>query len=89
MSHYNTRTAKKIDMIVYLKNYTIHCNNKNLLEVVYIIIQDIIGEKALAENINFVELEQMPNQENDELIYLFDLQYYLDEINASAITKNK
>ena len=76
-------------MIVYLKNYTIHCNNKNLLEVVYIIIQDIIGEKALAENINFVELEQMPNQENDELIYLFDLQYYLDEINASAITKNK
>lgn len=73
---------KKIDMIVYLKNYTVHCNNKNLLEVVYIIIQDIIGEKALTENINFVELEQMPYQENDDLIYLYDLQYYLDEINS-------
>ena len=74
--------CKKIDMIVYLKNYTIHCNNKNLLQVVYIIIQDIIGEKALSENINFVELEQMPNEENIELIYLYDLQYYLDDINS-------
>lgn len=73
--------CKKIDMIVYLKNYTVHCNNKNLLEVVYIIIQDIIGEKSLFENINFVELAQIPEQENDELIYLYDLQYYLDEIN--------
>ncbi len=73
--------CKKIDMIVYLKNYTVHCNNKNLLEVVYIIIQDIIGEKSLFENINFVELAQLPEQENDGLIYLYDLQYYLDDIN--------
>jgi len=76
---------KKIDMIVYLKNYTVHCNNKNLLEVVYVIIQDIIGEKALSENINFVELEQMPSEENIELIYLYDLQYYLDDINSKKI----
>ncbi len=74
--------VKKIDMIVYLKNFTIHCNNKNLLQVVFIIMQDIIGEKALYQNINFVELAQMPEQEKDELIYLFDLQYYLDEFNS-------
>lgn len=72
---------KKIDMIVYLKNFTVHCNNKNLLQVVFIIMQDIIGEKSLYQNISFVELAQMPEQENDELIYLFDLRYYLDEIN--------
>jgi hypothetical protein len=77
--------SKKIDMIVYLKNFTVHCNNKNLLEAVFIIMQDIIGEKSLYENINFVELAQMPEQEDDELIYLYDLQYYLDEIN----TKNQ
>ena len=43
-------------------------------------MQDIIGEKSLYENINFVELAQMPD--NDiELIYLYDLQYYIDDIN--------
>lgn len=72
---------KKIDMIVSLKNFTAHCNNKNLLQLVYIIMQDIIGEKSLYENINFVELAQMPEQEDDELIYLYDLQLYLDDIN--------
>lgn len=76
------KDEKKIDMIVYLKNFTVHCNNKNLLEAVFIIMQDIIGEKSLYENINFVELALMPEQEDDELIYLYDLQYYLDEINT-------
>ena len=73
--------SNKIDMIVYLKNFTVHCNNKNLLEAVFIIVQGIIGEKSLYSNINFVELAQMPEKESDELIYLYDLQFYLDDIN--------
>lgn len=72
---------KKIDMIVYLKSFTVHCTNKNLLHVVFIIMQDIVGEKSLFENINFVELAQMPELESNELIYLYDLQLYLDELN--------
>jgi len=60
---------EKIDMIVYLKNFTIHCTNKNLLSVVFIIMQDIIGEKSLFENVNFLELAQMPLNEKDEIIY--------------------
>lgn len=72
---------KKIDMVVYLKNFTVLCHNHNLLQVIFIIMQDLIGEKSLYEHINFVELAQMPNRENNELIYLFDLRYYLDELN--------
>ena len=68
-------------MIVYLKDFTVHCKNKNLLQVVFIIMQDLLGEKALFQNINFVELAQMPEQEEHELIHLYDLQFYLDEIN--------
>jgi hypothetical protein len=72
---------KQIDMIVYLKNFTVLCHNKNLLHVVYIIMQDILGEKSLYENVNFVELVQLPEVVSDELICLYDLQLYLDKIN--------
>jgi hypothetical protein len=72
---------KKIDMIVYLKNFTIYSQNKNLPTLINIMLQDLLGEKSMAENINFVQLAQMPKHEDDELIYLYDLQYYLDEIN--------
>ena len=68
-------------MIVYFKNFTVHCTNKNVLHVVFIIVQDIIGEKSLFENINFVELAQMPNEEKTELIYLYELQLYFDSLN--------
>ena len=78
---------KKIDMIVYLKNFTVHCTNKNLLHVVFIILQDIIGEKSLFENINFVELAQMQEDEANELIYLYDLQFYIDQLNLENNNK--
>ncbi|MCF6132757.1 hypothetical protein [Flavobacterium wongokense] len=74
---------KKIDMIVYLKNYTIFSHNKNLPTLINIMMQDLLGEKVMAENINFVQLAQMPSEENDELIYLYDLQFYLDDINKN------
>lgn len=78
--------VKKIDMIVYLKNFTVHCSNKNLLHVIFIILQDIIGEKSLFENINFVELAQLPAEEQNEVIYLYELQSYLDMINRTTLS---
>jgi hypothetical protein len=72
---------KKIDMIVYLKNFTVYSHNKNLPTLINIMLQDLLGEKSMAENINFVQLAQMPEQEDNELIYLYDLQLYLDDVN--------
>lgn len=74
---------KKIDMIVYLKNFTIYSCNKNLPTLINIILQDLLGEKSMIENINFVQLAKMPEQGHDELIYLYDLQLYIDDINNS------
>ena len=73
---------KKIDMIVYLKNYTIYSHNKNLMLLVNIMIQDLLGEKIMYENINFVQLAQTADAEENEMIYLYDLQLYLDDINS-------
>jgi hypothetical protein len=73
---------KKLDIIIYLKNYKIHCNTKMLQQAIYIILQDVLGEKSLHQNINFVQLAQLPNN-TENFIELYELQFYIDEINKS------
>lgn len=71
----------KIDIIVYLKNFTIYAHNKNLLTIISIMQQDLLGEKAMEKNSNLVQLAQMPQQEDNQLIYLYDLQLYLEDLS--------
>lgn len=75
---YDEKT-KKLDIRIYLKNYNIHCDTKTWNQAIYIIIQDLLAEKVRYQNINFVQLSQMPSN-NNELIELYDLQLYLDII---------
>jgi hypothetical protein len=79
--NYDDQT-KKLDIKVYLKNFKIYCNTKTWEQAIYIIIQDLLGEKSVYQNINFVQLAQMPSDNND-LIELHELQFYLDDINNS------
>lgn len=76
--------SKKTDIIIYLKNYNIHCCNKTLQQVICIILKDLLGEKLIYEKINFVQLAKTPNQ-IEELIELYEFQYYLDNINTSEL----
>lgn len=52
-------------------------------------LQDWLGEKAMEKNSNLVQLAQMPQQEDNQLIYLYDLQYYIEDINSKRIKKLK
>lgn len=72
--------TKKLDITVYLKNHKIHCNTKTWKQAIFIILQDLLGEKSLYQNINFVQLAQMPNN-IEELIELYELQLYIDNLN--------
>jgi hypothetical protein len=72
--------CKKFDIMVYLKNYNIHCNTKTWKQAIFIIMQDIFGEKYVYQHINFVQLAQMPDN-NEELIHLYDFQMFLDILN--------
>lgn len=76
---YHEKT-RKFDIIIFLKNYHFYCNTKILQQAIFIILQDLLGEKSLFKNINFVQLAQMPDN-NEELIHLHDLQFYIDGIN--------
>ena len=82
--HYDGK-IKKLDIIIYLKNYTINCNTKTWQQIIYIILQDVLGEKALYQNINLVQLAQLSNA-TEELIELYELQFYIDMINKSDIS---
>lgn len=70
---------KKINIIIYLKNYNIYCCTKTLKQIIYVILKDLLGEKSISQNINFIQLAKTPNQ-IEELIELYEFQYYIDEI---------
>jgi hypothetical protein len=81
---YDEKT-KKLNIIVYLKNYNIHCDTKTWNQAIYIIMQDLLGEKSLYQNINFVQLACLPTN-TEELIELYDLQFYIDTINKNDVS---
>ena len=72
---------KKLDIIVYLKDYTIYCDNNILLEAIFMILYDLLGEKSMVEDLNFVQLGQIP--ENDTgILQLYELKWYIDRLNT-------
>ena len=75
---YHEKTHK-LDIIVFLKNYHLYCDTKTLEQAIFIIMQDILGENSLFQNINFVQLAQMPDNK-EELIHLYDFQIYNDNL---------
>jgi hypothetical protein len=79
--NYDDQT-KKLDITVYLKNFKLYCNTKTWEQAIYIIIQDLLGEKSAYQNINFVQLAQMPNN-HEEFIHLYELQYFIDTMSSS------
>ena len=81
--------TKKLDITVYLKKHKIHCSTKTWKQAIFIILQDLLGEKSLCQNINFVQLahpsdsarpKEIPNN-IEELIGLYELQFYIDNLN--------
>jgi hypothetical protein len=69
--------SHKVDIIVFLKSYNLYCDTKTLQQAIFIILQDLVGEKSLYQNINLVQLAQ---EKDDEVrsIHLYELQKYLD-----------
>jgi hypothetical protein len=70
----------KLDIMIFLQNYDLLCNNKILPQAIFIIMQDLLGEKSFSQNINFVQLAKKP-QDEDDLIHLYHLQNYIDIVN--------
>ena len=62
---------------VLLKNYIVHKYNPRLREAVYMHIEHLIGEKAFANDIAFIEIGQLVGNQ-EKLIELYNLKFYID-----------
>lgn len=72
---------------VYIKNYIVYKDNPRLREAVYIQLEHLLGEKSFANDIAFIEIEQLEtNQVN--LIELYKLYNYLNVKNIFLNQKN-
>lgn len=61
----NSNKPTDLGIKVLLKNYIVHKDNPRLREAVYVHIEHLIGEKAFANDIAFIEIEQLGgNQKN-------------------------
>ncbi|WP_196853737.1 hypothetical protein [Flavobacterium sp. CAN_S2] len=61
-----------------------YCDTKTLQQAIFIIMQDIVGEKSLYQNINFAQLEQVPDNK-DGVIKLYDFQLFLSSLNGDEL----
>ena len=61
----NPNKPTDLGIKVLLKNYIIHKDNPRLREAVYVHLEHLIGEKAFANDITFIEIGQLEgNQKN-------------------------
>ena len=73
----NPNKPSDLGIKVLLKNYIIHKDNPRLREAVYVHIDHLIGEKAFANDIAFIEIEQLEG-DNENQIELYNLKSYID-----------
>jgi hypothetical protein len=78
---------KKLNLIVYLKNYRFHFDNSFLQEAVYIMLEDLVGEMAVKKHISFVQLAQL-SENPKNLIRLYELEEYIEKLTFMNKRKN-
>ncbi|MEO8235814.1 MAG: hypothetical protein ABI549_10410 [Flavobacterium sp.] len=75
----NPNKPTDLGIKILIKNYIIHKDNPRLREAVYVHIEHLIGEKAFANDIAFIEIEQLQCDEED-IIDLYNLSSFIETL---------
>ena len=67
---------------VLLKNYIVHKDNPRLREALYVHIEHLIGEKSFANDLSFIEIDQLKNEDlaDNSVLELYNLKFFIDSI---------
>ncbi|MGV9004446.1 hypothetical protein [Flavobacterium sp.] len=76
----NPQIPTQMGIKVFLKNYIVHKHDPKLKEAVYVHIEHLVGEKAFANEIAFIEIAQLEGEQKN-LTELYNLKQYLDKKN--------
>lgn len=78
----NPNKPTDLGIKVLLKNYIVHKDNPRLREAVYTHIEYLIGEKPFANDLSFIEIDQLKNEdlENNSILELYNLKFFIDSI---------
>ena len=74
----NPNKPTDLGIKVLLKNYIVHKENSRLREAVYVHIEHLIGEKAFANDIAFIEIGQLESN-SENIIELYNLKFYFED----------
>jgi hypothetical protein len=74
----NPNKLTDLGIKVLLKNYIVHKDNPRLREAVYVHIEHLIGEKAFANDIAFIEIGQLESN-SENIIELYNLKFYFED----------
>ncbi len=76
----NPNKPTDLGIKVLLKNYIVHKDNPRLREALYVHIEHLIGEKSFANDLSFIEIDQLKNEdlEDDSLLELYNLKFFID-----------
>jgi hypothetical protein len=78
----NPNKPTDLGIKVLLKNYIVHKDNPRLREAVYVHIEYLIGEKAFANDIAFIEIGQLEASQYD-IIEMYNLHSYIKNNNVN------
>ncbi|HBI01800.1 MAG TPA: hypothetical protein DDY18_09290, partial [Flavobacterium sp.] len=76
----NPNKPTDLGIKVLLKNYIVHKDNPRLREAVYIQIEHLIGEKSFADELAFIEINQLKSVyfKDECVIELYNLKFLID-----------
>jgi hypothetical protein len=74
----NPNKPTDLGIKVLLKNYIVHKDNPRLREAVYVHIEHLIGEKAFANDIAFIEIGQLESS-SENILELYNLKFYFED----------
>lgn len=72
----NPNKPTDLGIKVLLKNYIVHKDNPRLREAVYVHIEHLIGEKSFVNEIAFIEIGQLENDDKN-LINMYNLTSFI------------
>jgi hypothetical protein len=84
----NIEKPTDLGIKILLKNYIVHKDNPRLREAVYIHIEHLIGEKSFANDIAFIEIGQLTNN-NTNSIELYNLYSYIQNFKIEEEQERK